>query len=250
MRREVLPELGAIRLSELRRSDLQEFADALLVRGLSPSAIQVALLPVRVIYRRALSRGELAVNPCSGVELPAVRGRRERFASPEEAEALIEAVPENDRAAWATAMYAGLRLGELRALRVDDVDLAAGVIRVERGWDPVEGAIKLKSHAGRRKVPIAAILRDYLAEHLARIGRQGSDLILGKTAESPFARNTLERTADQAWRDAGLERLTPHGCRHTFVRALGGSTGAASSRVTATRGIVLEGLTSKARCRS
>jgi integrase len=33
-------------------------------------------------------------------------------------------------------MYAGLRLGELRALRVDDLDLASGVISVERGWDP------------------------------------------------------------------------------------------------------------------
>ena len=33
-------------------------------------------------------------------------------------------------------MYAGLRLGELRALRVQDLDLAAGVIWVEPGWDP------------------------------------------------------------------------------------------------------------------
>ena len=30
-------------------------------------------------------------------------------------------------------MYVGLRLGELRALRVEDVDLASGVIRVEHG---------------------------------------------------------------------------------------------------------------------
>jgi hypothetical protein len=51
----------------------------------------------------------------------------------------------------------------MRALRVDDVDLAAGVIHVERGWDPVAGPIELKSHAGRRKVPIAAVLRDHLA---------------------------------------------------------------------------------------
>ena len=36
---------------------------------------------------------------------------------------------------WATALYAGLRRGELRALRSEDIDLAAGVIRVERGWD-------------------------------------------------------------------------------------------------------------------
>jgi integrase len=78
----------------------------------------------------------VAANPCTGLHLPAIRGRRERYASPEEAKALIGAVPVEDRPIWATAMYAGLRLGELRALRVDDLDLASGVISVERGWDP------------------------------------------------------------------------------------------------------------------
>jgi integrase len=142
---------------------------------------------------------------------------RERYASPEEAEALIAAVPIGDRAIWATATYAGLRLGELRALRVDDVDLAAGVIRVERGWDPAEGVIELKSHAGRRKVPIAAILRDYLAEYLARSGRHGSQLIFGRQPESPFTANRVQVRADDAWAQAGLERLTPHEGRHTFA---------------------------------
>jgi integrase len=216
MRNRVLPELGAVRLADLRRSDLQEFAEGL-TEGLSPSSVQVTLLPLRAIFRRALSRGEVAVNPCTGLELPAVRGRRERFASPEEGATLIAAVPERDRATWATALYGGLRLGELRALRVDDVDLAAGVIRVERGWDPVEGVIELKSNAGRRRVPIAAILRDYLAEHVARSRRAGSELIFGNTPESPFTANMLQRRADQAWRKAGLERITPHECRHTFA---------------------------------
>ena len=48
-------------------------------------------------------------------------------------------------------MYAGLRRGELQALRAGDVDLAAGVIRVERGWDDKAGAIELKSQ--RRTSP-------------------------------------------------------------------------------------------------
>ncbi len=217
MRLRVLPKLGDVRLDELRRSDLQEFADGLLAKQLSPSYIHVTLLPLRAIVRRALSRDELAVNPCSGLQLPAVRARRERYASPEEAEALIAAVPIADRAIWATAMYAGLRLGELRALRVADVDLAAGVIRVEYGWDPSAGRIKLKSRAGRRKVPIAAILRDYLAEHRARSARQDSELIFGRTPELPFVANRLQEQADRAWEDAGLKRLTPHACRHTFA---------------------------------
>jgi integrase len=141
MRIRVLPELGAVRLTDVRRPDLQEFADGLLAVGVDPSTIRTTFLPLRAIYRRAVARGEVAVSPCTGLELPAVRGRRERFASPEEAEAQVAAVPERDRAIWATAMYAGLRLGELRALRVDDVDLAGGVIRVERGYDAVEGEI-------------------------------------------------------------------------------------------------------------
>jgi integrase len=102
-------------------------------------------------------------------------------------------------------------------MRVENVDLATGVIRFERGWDPVEGEIALKSRAGRRKVPIAAVLRDHLAEHVARIDRSGSELIFGNTPESPFTANMLQRRADTEWRDAGLERLTPHAGRHTFA---------------------------------
>ena len=97
------------------------------------------------------------------------------------------------------------------------MDLAAGLIRVERGWDPSAGEIELKSRAGRRKVPIAAVLRDYLAEHLARTGREGSELIFGNTAEQPFTGNRVQARADDAWSDAGLERLTPHAGRHTFA---------------------------------
>jgi integrase len=91
------------------------------------------------------------------------------------------------------------------------------VIRVERGWDRDEGAIELKSNAGRRKVPVVAILCDYLLDHLARTHRQGGELIFGRTPESPFAANRLQRHADDAWREAGLARITPHECRHSFA---------------------------------
>ena len=83
--------------------------------------------------------------------------------------------------------------------------------------DPAEGPIKLKSNAGRRKVPVAAVLRDHLAEHLARTNRQGPELVFGLTPTTPFTANMLQRRADQAWRDAGLHRITPHEGRHTFA---------------------------------
>ena len=74
-------------------------------------------MPLRVIFRRAVRRGEIAVNPSTDLELPAVEGRRDRVASAEEAAKLVDALPIGDRALWATAIYGGLRRGELRGLR-------------------------------------------------------------------------------------------------------------------------------------
>lgn len=91
-------------------------------------------MPLRAIYRRAVARGEVTVNPTTGLELPAVRGRRDRIASPAEAAALLAALPEGDQALWATAMYAGLRRGELMAQRWEDIELKANIITVSRSW--------------------------------------------------------------------------------------------------------------------
>ena len=218
MRLRVLPEFGSVRLSELHRPDLQEFADSLLAAGLNPSTIQVTLLPLRAMFRRALSRGELAANPCNGLQLPAVRGRRERYATPAEAAGLIAAVPAGDRPIWATAMYAGLRRGELQALRAEDVDMASGVIRVEFGWEYRDGQIPLKSNAGRRKVPIPGALRAFLVERFAESGYSGGDRLFGLASpKSAFEPAKLTKRADRAWKAAGLERITLHECRHTFA---------------------------------
>jgi len=48
------------------------------------------------------------------------------------ASALLAALRPEDRPVWATAFYAGLRRGELQALRCRDLDLKANLIRVER----------------------------------------------------------------------------------------------------------------------
>jgi integrase len=217
MRLRVLDDFGGVRLADLHQPDLQDFVHRMLGNGLDPSTISVTLLPLRAIFRRAVSRGDLMVDPCRGLAMPASRGHRDRIASPPEAAALIAAVPDADRAIWATAMYAGLRRGELLALHCEDINLAGGVIHVRRGWDAEEGEILVKSTAANRRVPIAAILRDVLVENRQWSGRSGPDLEFGRTPSVPFAHLPVQRRADKAWQAAELERITFHECRHTFA---------------------------------
>jgi len=211
-----VPELGARKLSDIQRRDVQRLADDLLAGGRDPSTIRNALMPLRVIYRRALEDADVAVNPCAGLRLPANRGRRDRVVAPEQATALLAALSESDRVLWSLALYGGLRRGELMALRWQDIDLASGVIRVERSWDDKSRVfVEPKSRSGRRKVPIAAALRDMLVEHKMRAQWE---LVLPRAdGRAPFDGGTVAERAQRAWRRIGLEPITLHEARHTFA---------------------------------
>jgi integrase len=229
LRRFVLPELGPHRLGDIRRRDLQRLVDELVGRGLSGSKVRNVFVPVQTIYRVAARRDEVTVNPTADLQLPAIGDARDRVASPAEAHTLIEPLHEDDQALWATAFFGGLRRGELRGLRCEDVDFDAGVIHVRRGWDDVEGAIGPKSRKGERSVPIPAELERRLRAHVLRSGRRGTDLLFGITDARPFRPRDVTARAHGAWAAvavgaflrrqsvAELEPITLHECRHTYV---------------------------------
>jgi integrase len=212
LRLRVLPDLGGHRLADIARRDVQALVGRMLAEGLSPSTIRNSILPLRAIFRH--HRDDVPINPTAGLDLPAVRGVRDRVADPVEAEALLAALEPRDRALWATALYAGLRLGELRGLGWGDIDLAEGLIRVQRSWDAREGEISPKSRAGVRRVPMIPELRDLLVEH--RLDHPGDGLVFGADGR-PFNPTSVAQRAKRAWQAARLDPITLHECRHTFA---------------------------------
>ena len=218
LRAKLLPALGHLKLSAVTRNSVQDLVDRLVAEGAAASTVRNAVLPLRAIYRRALSRSEVHLNPTEGLTLPAVRGRRDRVARPAEALALLEALTHEDRAVWATALYAGLRRGELAALRWADVDLERGLIRVERSWDPKAGPVEPKSRSGRRRVPLARPLRVHLAAHRLLLRRSDdAELLFGRSGGRAMHSDMLTRRAHTTWRRAGLEPIGLHECRHTYA---------------------------------
>jgi integrase len=232
---QLIPELGVYAMSEITRADLQRRVGAWRSSGFSTSKIRGIVNAARLLWRDYdLITGvdsQLLVDPTRGLRLPAEISKCQRIATRDEARRLIEALDEKDQALWETAITAGLRHGELRALRVDDLDFANKRINVRRGWDQYEGEIDPKSERSKRSTVITARLERRLTKHLARNSVRGSDLVFGRDPWTPFASSTVNRRARRAWEAARKredlddaipqqERIRPiglHECRHTAV---------------------------------
>jgi integrase len=165
--------------------------------------------------RRALTRGEIGLNPTIGLELPAIRGRRDRIAMPEGATALLAAL-ERDRALGATAMYAGLRLGELMALDWEHVDLDND--RVKWSWDP-EGSMQAGGAEleGRSPYGPGPGRASHVLERAPARYRTLPRVCVRPRSRAALCAARIYDRADGRWTDAGLQRIRPHECRHTFA---------------------------------
>ena len=222
LRLHVLPDLGARRIGEIRSSDLQRLVERIIAAGLSPSAVRNAINPVRAIYRRAVLLGEVSEDPTAAIVLPSVRSRRDRVAEPVEATRLLSAVPEADPIVWALALYAGLRRGEITALRWSDVDTTSREVRVERGWDDKDGPIDPKSRAGRRVVPMPERLAVIVDVHRIECpwAANPEGLVCGRSAATPFGSTGVHGRARRAWKAAGLRPIGLHEARHTYASTM------------------------------
>lgn len=212
----IYPKLGHVLLQDLRPWMVQKVINDLNARGLAGSSVRNTLDPLRVVCREATVGHLLPTNPCAPglLRVPKKAGRRMRIEPPAVALKMIAAAPPPYRAFWATALFAGLRRGELRALRWHHIDLKDNVIRVEVGWDDKEGEIRPKSQSGVRKVPLPSVLRKELLKHKLATGRDGEDFVFGRTETAPFVPSTIRNETYAAWTEKGLKPISVHEARH------------------------------------
>jgi len=123
-----------------------------------PTTVFMETALVKQFLRWCESRRLIAVDPLVGYRVPRVISRKRRSPTLEHVQAILAIAPPRLQRILATLAFAGLRIGELGHLLVEDVDLADGWIRVESR----DGA-ETKTHRSR-KIPIhpvlCAILKD------------------------------------------------------------------------------------------
>lgn len=237
---EGLPPLGELALGEIT-SEIVRAWYAALVRDRSDSTAAKAYTRLRQILSQAVDDDRIARNPCringGGVE----RHPEQRFASMTELYDLAGAVPVRYRAVILTAGLAGLRQGELFALRRRDVDLLRAAITVRRQRIRLSSGEVIEDHpkseAGRRRVAIPAQLVAELEVHLASYAQVEMDGYVFITARGlPLDRSRFRtRVWCPAAKAVGLEGLRFHDLRHT-AGTLAAQTGATTKELMARLG--------------
>jgi integrase/recombinase XerD len=130
--------------------------------------------------------------------------------SADEVVQFLQAVPGlRNRAALTTAYGAGLRVSEVTALRVTDIDSSRKVIRVEHGKGGKDRYVMLSGQ-------LLEILRAYW-----RLARPRHWLFPGRDPDRPVSVSLLQEACRVASREAGLSKpVTVHTLRHSFATHL------------------------------
>src|SRR3954452_24299042 len=189
--------------------DLRRFQLHQTKSGMQPPSINSAVSALRFFFTVTLDRPDLACR-LTVVRMPR---RLPPVLSVEEVTLLLQAAPgPKYKAALATAYGAGLRVSEVVALKVGDVDSERMLLRVERG----------KGRKDRNAMLSPQLLRAWWREgrRLGVLLPRGW-LFPGRNPVEPLSTRQLNRAVHAAAEEAGIKkRVSPHTLRHSFATHL------------------------------
>ena len=220
----LVPNLGDQPLDRSTPEQVEQLIAVMRRDGKGAKTTQNALTLLYQVFAFGQRKGWCEANPCERVDRPRVEENTDiRFLEMEEVEALLAAVPDDDRlgptdeALYLTAAMTGLRQGELLALRWRDIDWPAGRVRVRQNY--VRGHWGTpKSRRGSRSVPLADRVAGELERHFQQSAFQADDDLVFPHPHTGqvLDHSALSRRYKKALRKAKVREVRFNDLRHTF----------------------------------
>jgi integrase/recombinase XerD len=186
---------------------------------MSPSTVARMLVSVRALYRYLVDEERVKEDPTEGVGSPRRPRSIPTALAVEDVELLVETpqrdlLGRRDRAILEVLYGAGLRISELVALDVDDVDLDEGSVLVRSG----KGGKGRRVPLGRAAVGAVAEYVSVSRPELARRAPRSRPALFLNARGGRLTRQGCWKQLKSYARLAGLaERVSPHTLRHSFA---------------------------------
>ena len=206
-------------LDAVTRAELLNYLAANVRQGLSPRSSARRLSTLRRFYRYLLREGLIGEDPTADVRSPSLGRPLPKSVTEASVEKLLAAPPETtlgvrDRAMLETMYASGLRVSELVALALNELDLTTGLVRVT-GKGGKERIVPIGDEATSR-------LGDYLkGARPSLLGEQKSGAVFLTRRGQPMTRQAFWQLIKRYSAAAGIDSsLSPHSLRHAFATHL------------------------------
>ena len=206
-------------LDAVTRAELLGYLAANVRQGLSPRSSARRLSTLRRFYRYLLREGLIGEDPTADVRSPSLGRPLPKSITEASVDKLLAAPPETtlgvrDRAMLETMYASGLRVSELVALALNELDLTTGLVRVT-GKGGKERIVPLGDEATSR-------LGDYLkGARPSLLGEQKSGAVFLTRRGQPMTRQAFWQLIKRYSAAAGIDSsLSPHSLRHAFATHL------------------------------
>lgn len=227
----ILPRLGKRRVCTLTVKELSAYLwekrrHGNLRTGGALSEKSVRDLAVLIKSALRFARRELHVYADAlNMPLPPYKQKRVRtFSEPEvqRMEVEMQNTPDRKNLAIVLALCAGMRIGEICALRVSDIDFLASTIEIQQSAQRIQIGQKTKllvqspkSDASKRTIPLTAGLLRCLKDAVR--GLPEDAYVLTGRVDKPMEPRTLRYFFDRFQKRCGIQRRNFHVLRHTFA---------------------------------
>lgn len=210
----IIPKLGHIPLKQLTPQHIQPVINRL-AKTLEPRTVRNIRATLRHALNTAVEWRLLVYNPATVVKMPKIEKYTPHILAPDEAHTFIEAIRDHRLGLLIrTAIYTGMREGEIIGLLRENVDTAACVIHVTGAVQYIDGKrqrVATKSNAGVRDVPIPASLARDLAAHLAT---HAHPYVFVTKHGTPYNKSNLLRDFKALLRKHNMPIIRFHDLRH------------------------------------
>jgi integrase/recombinase XerC len=193
--------------------EIRAYLAAMRDRGYSKATTARKLASLRSFYKFLVRRGQLDASPGSVLRTPKQDKRLPKFLDLQQVTALLEApqadtlLGARDKAVLETIYSSGLRIGELVALNVEDLDEFSEALRI-RGKGKKERLVPLGSKA-------VEAIRAYL--EMRGGGNRRGALFVNKSGKR-LSDRSIRRKLGKYLQKAGIaQRASPHVLRHSFA---------------------------------
>lgn len=216
----LIPYIGSISLPAIETAKIQRYVAERLASGASPSTVHKALVLLKSMLGHAVEWGYLKVNPATPVKAPRKQFIEMQALSPAEVQAFLNALDDKWYPLFFTAIFTGMRLGELLAMQWTDINWLNSTIRVRRSvWHGQFQEPKTKNSI--RTIGMSPRLVDVLKNHLASAPVSEMGIVFCSESGALLDdANLRDRVFEPTLIKAGLRKIRIHDLRHAYASLL------------------------------